>query len=323
MRKFLLRTAALLIATIAGAHAQSGGFPNRPVRIVVPLAPGGNVDIVARSIAVGLSERLGQQVIVENRPGASSLLGTQAVAKSPADGYTLLAIANTFATVPAILKSAGYDPVRDFVGITLTCRIPMVLVAHPSTPASTLAEFVALAKAKPGTLAYGTSGTGSTGHIAGEMFSRQAGVQLLHVPYKGNAQAMADLLGGQLMFMFDQLSTSANHIRSGKLRAIAAASRDRAIGMPELTTLHELGMTGFDEVTYNGLLAPAGTPADVVARLHAEVGRVLATPEARKRMLDLGIEPVASASPAEFSAFIRTDADKYLKLVRDAGIKAE
>lgn len=307
----------------AGASAQTAAYPVRPVRIIVPLAAGGNVDIVARTLAVGLSERLGQQVIVENRASGSSLVGTQAVAKAAPDGYTLLAIANTFATAPASVSAAGYDPVRDFTGVSLTCRIPMVLVVHPSLEARTLAEFIALAKSKPVGLTHGTSGNGSTGHIAGEVFSRLAGVKLLAVPYKGNAQAIGDLLGGQLNALFDQLSTSTNHIRSGKLRAIGVASRNRALVLPEPVTLHELGLTGYDEVTYNGLLAPTGTPAEIVARLHLEIGRVLAVPDVRKRLLDLGIEPATSASPEAFTGFMRAEVDKYAKLVREAGIKAE
>ena len=198
-----LALAAVVAATFAmGAFAQ--GYPAKPVRIIVPLAPGGNVDIVARSLAQQLTDSMGQQIIVENRPGASSLVGTQFAAKAPADGYTLLAVANTFAMVPSIITNPGYDPLKDFSAITLTCLVPQVLVVNPALPVKTVKELIALAKARPGQLTYATSGPGGTGHMATELFSRQVGVKMLHVPYKGNAQALVDVIGGQVMLMFDR-----------------------------------------------------------------------------------------------------------------------
>jgi tripartite-type tricarboxylate transporter receptor subunit TctC len=305
------------------AHAQSGTWPNRPVRLVVPVAAGGNVDIVARAVAGGLADRLGQPVLVENRPSASSLVGTQAVARAPADGYTLLAIANTFVSAPAIVAQPGYDPVKDFTGVTLTCRIPMVLVVNPAVPARSVAELIALAKTRPDGVTYASSGNGSTGHIAAELFMRQAGVRMLHVPYKGNAQSVADLVGGQVQVMFDQVSTSVAHVRAGKLRALAVTTRSRAVVLPDVAPLAESGLPDYEDATFNGILAPAGTPAEIVNRLHTEITAVLASPDLRKRMSDQGIEIGASTSPDAFGAFLAREVAKYARLARDAGIRAE
>jgi len=298
--------------------------PAKQIRIVVPLAPGGNLDIVARTLAQGLGERLGQQLIVENRPGASSLVGTQYVAKSAPDGYTLLAIANTFTSVPSIVANPGYDPLRDFVGVSLTCRIPQVLSVNPAVPVHSVKELIELARAKPGTVSYGTSGNGSTAHIAAELFSRQAGgIKLLHVPYKGNSQAMTDLLAGQVMMMFDQVSTSAPHIKSGKIRPLGVTTLTRSAVLPDVPTISESGLPGFEDVTFNGIVAPAGTPREAIDRLQAEIATVLGSPELRQRFLERGIELQASRSAEEFSAYLRSEVEKYAKLVREAGIKGE
>jgi tripartite-type tricarboxylate transporter receptor subunit TctC len=245
------------------------------------------------------------------------------VAKSPPDGYTLLAIANTFASAPGIVTSAGYDPVKDFAGISLTARIPMVLVVNPSLPVKSSQELIALAKKRPGELSYASSGTGSTGHIAAEMFSRQAGIRMLHVPYKGNAQSLVDLIGGQVMVMFDQLSTSSPHIKAGKLRPLAVTTRTRAPLFPDVPTIDESSVRGFEDVTFNGLMAPAGTPAPVLNRLHAEVTKAVKLAEVRKRFDEQNIELAASASPEAFTAYIKAEVAKYSKLARDAGIKAD
>src|SRR2546425_1814660 len=218
----------------AAALAQSAAdYPGRPIRIVVPLAAGGNVDIVARTLAEPISRSLGQPVVVENRPGASSLVGTQFVAKSAPDGYTLLAMANTFATVPLIVPDPGYDPLKDFAGVTQTCLVPQVLVVNPSLPVQSVRELIALAKAQPGRVSYASSGNGSTGHMAAELFNRQAGVTMLHVPYKGNSQALIDVISGQVAMMFDQVSTSTPHIKAGKGRAVAVTHPPRSAPLPQ------------------------------------------------------------------------------------------
>jgi tripartite-type tricarboxylate transporter receptor subunit TctC len=315
--------AAAVLALQSGPLYAQGNFPSRAVRIIVPVAAGGNVDIVARAIAQGLSERVGQQVLVENRPSASSLVGTQVVAKAPADGYTLLAIANTFVSAPAIVSAPGYDPVKDFTGVTLTCRIPMVLVVNPSFPVRSVQELIALAKAKPGAITYATSGNGSTGHIAAEIFSRQAGVKMLNIPYKGNAQSLTDLVGGQVMIMFDQVSTSAPFVNAGKLRPIGVTTRTRSALFPDVPTIDEAGLKGYEDVTFNGIMAPAGAPKEAVERLHTEFAKVLAVPELRKRYLERGIEIDASRTPEEFTAYIKAQVENYSRIARDAGIKAD
>ncbi len=324
IKTFIAAVVGVVVVQAGVSSAQStGNFPTRALRIIVPVAAGGNVDIVARAVAQGLSERFGQQVVVENRPSASSLVGTQAVAKSPADGYTLLAIANTFVSAPAIVAAPGYDPVKDFHGVTLTCRIPMVLVVNPNLPVRNVRELIALAKAQPGAVTYATSGNGSTGHIAAEMFSRQANVKMLHIPYKGNAQSLTDLVGGQVMVMFDQVSTSVPFVNAGKLRPIGVTTRTRAAVFPDVPTIDEAGLKGYEDVTFNGIMAPTGVPRDVMERLQIEVTKVLAVPELKKRYIDRGIELAASRSPDEFSAYIKTQVENYTRIARDAGIKAD
>jgi tripartite-type tricarboxylate transporter receptor subunit TctC len=326
MKKGRLVAAAAVMAAICatGAVAQTGGgYPARPVRIVVPLAPGGNVDLVARPLAQRLTESLGQQVVVENRPGASALVGTQFVAKAAPDGYTLLAVANTFAVVPSIVTNPGYDPLKDFTGISLTCLVPQVLVVNPALPVQSVKELVALARSRPGQISYASSGIGATGHMAAELFNRYAKVKLLHVPYKGNSQAIIDVIGGQVAMMFDQVSTSMPYIASGKLKALAVTSRQRSPLFPDLPTIDESGMPGFEDITFNGLVAPAGTPRDVLARLHADVAKAVRTPDLHKRFLERGVELAASASPDEFTAYVKAEFEKKAKLAREAGIKTE
>jgi tripartite-type tricarboxylate transporter receptor subunit TctC len=320
---------ALCAATLGAAHAQaplasSGqGYPSKPIRIIVPLVPGGNLDIVARAIAAPMGETFGQQVIVENRPGASSLVGTQFVAKAPADGYTLLAIANTFATVPSLMRNVGYDALKDFSGVTLACLVPMVLVVTPSLPVRSVKDLIALGKARPGQLAYGTAGAGSTGHIAAELLSLQSGIKMLHVPYKGNAITIVDVIAGNVQMMFDQVSTSKSYVDAGKLRALGVTSLKRSPLFPEVPTIDESGLKGYDEITMNGFVAPAGTPREALMRVQGEVARIVRLPELRKRYLDRGIELVASASPDEFTAYIKAEFDKKARLAREAGIRIE
>ncbi|MBI3043721.1 MAG: tripartite tricarboxylate transporter substrate binding protein [Betaproteobacteria bacterium] len=299
------------------------GFPAKPVRIVVPFAPGGNVDLVARGVAQQLSMSIRQQVIVDNRPGASALLGTHLVAKAAPDGYTLLAMANTFAVVPSILSNPGYDPLKDFAGVSQTCLVPQVLVVNPALPVRTVKQLIALAKARPGELSYASAGMGGTGHMAAELFSSHAGLKMLHVPYKGNAQAIVDVVSGQVTLMFDQVSTSTPHIKAGKLRGIAVTSLKRSPLLPELPTIDESGMRGFEDITFNGLVAPAGTPREVLVRLNAEVAKAVAAPELHKRFIQLGVELTASASPEAFMTYIQAEFVKKAKLAKEAGIKLE
>ncbi len=320
-------SAAWCIAVVAAhtlpATSFAQSFPTKQIRIIVPLVPGGNLDIVARAIAAQMGEGFGQQIIVDNRPGASSLVGTQFVAKAPADGYTLLAIANTFATVPSLMRNPGYDALKDFVGVSLTCLVPQVLVVTPSLPVRTTKDLIALGKAKPGELAYGTSGAGSTGHIAAELLSLQAGIKMLHVPYKGNAATIVDVIAGNVQMMFDQVSTSKAYVDSGRLRALGVTSLKRSPLFPTVPTIDESGLKGYEEITLNGLVAPAGTPREALTKLNAEVSRVTRLPELRKRYIERGIELVSSASPDEFTVYIKAEFDKKAKLAREAGIKME
>ena len=323
-----MRMASIMMAAAAfvpaGVHAQTAaGYPVKPIRIVVPLAPGGNVDIVVRALGQQLSEGSGWQIVVDNRPGASSLVGTQHVAKAPADGYAILAMANTFATVPSLMANPGYDVFRDFSAVTLTCLVPMVLVVDPALQVKTVRELVALGKSRPGELSYATAGLGSTGHIAGELLSRHVGIKMLHVPYKGNSQAIVDVIGGQVMLMFDQVSTSEPHVKSGKLRGLAVTSRTRSPLFPGLPTVDESGAPGFEEITFNGLMAPAGTQREMRVRIQQEVSKAVATPKVRDRFIALGVELKASASPEEFAAYVKAEFDKKAKLARDANIRID
>ena len=312
--------AACITAAAPAVLAQA--YPVKPVRIINPLAAGGNVDIVARGVAEQLSKSLGQQVLVENRPGASALIGTRYVKGQPADGYTFLAIANTFARVPAIINDAGYDPLKDFTGVSQTCDIPMVLVINPALPVKNLKEFIALAKKRPGELTYGSAGNGGTGHVAAEMFSEQAGIKLMHIPYKGNAPATTDLVGGQIMLMFDQVSTSVGYIKSGRLRGLAVTSKKRSPLFPDMPTIDEAGVKGFEDSTFNGIVAPAGTPRDILEKMRGEVTKAVAVPALLDRFDKLGIPLVASASLDEYNAFLRRHVESFAKLAKSANIKA-
>jgi tripartite-type tricarboxylate transporter receptor subunit TctC len=318
---FLLVAAALVTAYSAGLQGQS--YPARPVRIIVPFAPGGNVDLVVRGISQRLSEGLGQQVIVDNRPGSSGLLGTHLVAKAAPDGYTLLAMANTFAVVPSIMSNPGYDPLKDFAGVSQTCLVPQVLVVNPALPVRSVQQLIALSKARPGEMSYASAGVGGTGHMAAVLFNRHVGLKMLHVPYKGNAQAIVDVISGQVTMMFDQVSTSAPHIRAGKLKGLAVTSLKRSPLFPDLPTIDESGMRGFEDITFNGLVAPAGTPREVLARLNADVAKAVATPELHQRFIQIGVELTASASPDAFMAYVSAEFVKKAKLARAAGIKIE
>jgi tripartite-type tricarboxylate transporter receptor subunit TctC len=319
----LLALAALAVAYAAHVHSQTGAYPTRAIRIVVPFAPGGNVDLVARGIAPRMSESLGQQVVVDNRPGSSGILGAQLVAKAPPDGYTVLAVANTFAVVPSLVSKPGYDPLKDFAGVSLTCLVPQVLVVNPSLPVRSIKELIALAKTRPGQLSYASAGVGGTGHMAAELFNRHVGVKMLHVPYKGNAQAIVDVIAGNVTMMFDQVSTSTPHIKAGKLRGLAVTSKNRSPLLPDLPTIDQSGAPGFEDITFNGLAAPAGTPRDILMRLNAEVAKAVRTPALRDRFIELGVELTSSATPDEFSAYIKAEFDKKARLAREAGIKID
>ena len=308
--KTLLLATAVTTSCMLGTTAHAA-FPDKPIRIVVPVAPGGTVDMVARLVAKGLSENLGQPVIVENKAGASGLIGTREVARAAPDGYTLLAVANTFVSAPSFLPNAGYDPVKDFVPITQTCLIPMVLVANPSVPQKDVKSLIDRARAHPGEITFGSSGVGSTGYIAAQLFSRMADIKMLSVAYKGNSQALADLLGGQVMIMFDQVSTSGPHVLDGKLHALAVTTRTRSNLLPDVPTVAESGLPDYEDDTFNALLAPAGTPDAIVTQLHAAVKKVLARPDLVQQLAQQGIEVHPSPSPQSFHDYLKQAVVKY------------
>ena len=314
---------ALIVAVLPLA-AWSQAYPSvKPIRLIVPFAPGGNVDITARTIAPGLGEAIGQTVVVENRTGAGGVLGADAVAKSPADGYTLLMGSNSSVSVaPALNPKNPYHPIRDFAPISLVAATPFVLVAHPSVPANTLGELIALAKAKPGSLTMASGGIGSSNHLVGELFQSVTGTKLLHIPYKGAGAVAADLMGGQVQLLFDQLAASTPNIKSGRLKAYAVTSATRAAVLPEVPTMVESGLKEMDVINITGLLAPIGTSPEIVARLNAALLKVLARTEVKERFATLGVSPLGS-TPEQFATFIRDDYAKWTKVITDANIKAE
>jgi tripartite-type tricarboxylate transporter receptor subunit TctC len=322
--RFFIRASVLtVLVASSAAEAQPQGYPSKPVRFVVPYPPGGPLDTVARLLGQKVSESTKQPVVVDNKPGAGGNIGADAVAKSAPDGYTILmgAVA-THAINPTLYASMPYDAQKDFIPVTQVASTPNVLVVNPSIPASNVREFIAYAKANPGKLNFGSGSTGSAGHLAGELFKAMAGVDMTHVPYKGAAPAMNDLVGGQIQLMFDNLASSLGQVKAGRIKALAVTTARRTALAPELPTVAESGLPGFDISTWFGIFVPAGTPRDVVDRLHAEFTRALAMPDVRERMLSLGAEPVGS-KPGEFAAFIRAEADKYARVIKASGAKAD
>lgn len=321
-RRAAVPLACMVPVMLAASPAHGQPYPVKPIRIVLPVAAGGNLDLVTRAVAQKIAEGVGQQVLVDNRPSAGSILGTELVARAAADGYTFLAMANTLGATAAVRK-VGYDPVRDFAGISQTAWLPQILVVHPSLPVRTVKDMITLAKARPGQLSYGSSGVGGTGHMAMELFTSRTGVSLLHVPYKGNAPALVDLLGGQLSMMFDTISTSIAYVKSGRLRALGVSGMQRSPVFPEVPTIAESGVPGYQAAIFNGIVAPAKTPRDALARVHAEIVKATQSAELKARFLEQGVELTASASPEEFTNFIRAEFETTVKLVKLAGIRAE
>ena len=314
--------AALAAALCAAASAQD--YPARPVRIIVPYSAGGNADILGRTLAQKLGDALRQPFVVENRAGANGGIGTDLVAKSPPDGYTLLVTASGPLTVnPTLYRNVPYDPIRDFAPISECAVYQYVLVTLATSPWKSIADIVAAARAKPGAISYGSTGVGGGNHLSGELFALATGTQLTHVPYKGSAPALADLLGGQLGMMFDTVITSVPQIRAGKLRAFAVSSAKRASSLPEVPTLQEAGIKGFDISQWQGFLAPAGTSKAVIDRLNAETVRAMHAPDVHERIAVQGGNDIVTGTPEEFAALIKSDLQAYAKLIRDAKIPAQ
>jgi tripartite-type tricarboxylate transporter receptor subunit TctC len=313
--------AGLILAAAGACHAQAG-YPNHALRMVVPSSAGGGADIVARIVAPKLAERLGQQVVVDNRPGAGTVIGGEVVAKAPPDGYTLLMGVSTLATNPVIYKKMPYDALRDFAPVTQIASLPNVLVVHPSLPVKTAQELIAFARAHPGQLSYGSPGNGTNPHLAMELFCSMAKLRMVHIPYKGSAPAVIDLVAGHITVMAATALTGIPHVRSGRLRALAVTSATRTNAAPGVPTIAESALPGYDAVQWYGVLAPVQTPADIVTKLHAEIARILQLPEVKERLLGDGADPVGN-TPAEFARFIGAETAKWMKVARDAGIKPE
>jgi tripartite-type tricarboxylate transporter receptor subunit TctC len=302
--------------------ALAQGYPSRPVRIIVPFPPGGATDVMARVIAQKLSESWGQQAVVDNKPGASGTIGSDLVAKAAADGYTLLLQGTQHAINLSIYKQLPYDTLRDFTPVAYIAAAPFLLVLHPAVPANSVAELIAYIKTKPGGINYGSSGVGGAAHLAGEMFKTAAGVQLTHIPYKGAAPAMTDLLGGQVPMVFDPIPTSLPHVRGGRIKALAITSAQRTPLMPEVPTVAESGLPGFEVAAWFGLYAPAATPADVVGKLNAEVNRALQLPEVKEKFAALGADS-ALMTTDQFALHLRAEIAKFAKAIKESGAKAE
>lgn len=322
MRKKVIYAVVLLAGCIGSAWAQS--YPSKPIKMVVPYAAGGSADITARVLGQKMSESMGVPVLVDNKPGANGMIGTDAVAKAAPDGYTLLLDASGPLVVnPALYAKVPYDPVKDLVPISQVTTFQYVLVVPASSPINGVPDLVAAAKARPGALSYGSTGVGGGGHLAGELLGLMTGTTLTHVPYKGSAPALADLLGGQLSFTFDTVITSVPQVKAGKLRAYAVSGPRRSTSFPQLPTMNELGYKGFEVTQFQGLLAPAKTDPAIIARLHQEVVKALKAPDVIQRLETEGGNELVGSSPSEFANQIRSDLELYRKLIKDAGIKQE
>jgi tripartite-type tricarboxylate transporter receptor subunit TctC len=306
---------------MTGAHAQS--FPAKPVRMIVAFPAGGGSDIVGRALAQELTQLLGQQVFVENRGGAGGIIGTELGARAAPDGYTLtVGSSGGFAITPHLNPKLPYDPVKDFAPVGLFTRLTFVLDVHPSVPAKSVKDLIALARAKPGNLNFGSSGQGATAHLATELFMSLARVKMTHVPYKGAAPAMTAVISGEVDVLFDSMPTSLPHVRSGRIRPLAVTTRERSALLPQLPTLDEAGVKGYELASWFGIFAPAGTPRAVVERLNAAINTATSRPEMRKQLLGQGAEPL-SGTPEDLAAYLRRELDKYGKIIREAGVKAE
>ncbi len=317
----LMCVAALLACASSSVHAQSA-YPNKPIRLVVPFAPGGSNDIMARIIGQKIGESTGQTVIIDNRGGASGIIGTDIVAKASPDGYSLLMMSLTLAVNPSLYKKLPYDTDKDLAPVSLVASAPLILVVHPSLPVKSLKDFIAHAKANPGKFNFGSGGPGTTPHLAGEMLKSMAGLQMTHVPYKGGGPALADLVGGQLQLMLENIPSTLPFVKSGKLRVLALSGLKRSALVPDVPTLDEAGLKGYEIVGWNGLFLPAGTSGAIVNRLHAETVKALALPDIKERLSGMGAEGVGS-TPAQFTAFVKTEIKKWAQVARDANLRLE
>ena len=318
------RLAACAVAAIslASGVAAAQGYPAKPVRMVVPFVPGGNTDIIARIVAPEMSKALGQQLVIENRGGAGSTIGTEVVAKAPADGYTLLMVSAAHVINPAMIKKLPYDSIRDFAPISIVADVPTAFAVHPTLPVKNVKEFVALAKARPGELNYSTAGRGTVGHLAAELLSSMASIKMVHVAYKGTGQSITDLIAGHVQLQFSSMPAVINHARAGKLRLLAQTGEKRSAAASDVPTMVESGVKGFVVSSGFGLLAPAGTPRPVIDRVHGALLKSLADPGVRGNLSGQGAEPVGN-TPEAYAAFNKAEIAKWIKVARTAGIEPE
>jgi tripartite-type tricarboxylate transporter receptor subunit TctC len=317
----ILVALALALGIVLEAAAQP--YPAKSIRFIVPFPPGGSADILARAIGQKAGEGLGQSFVVENRPGAGTAIGAEALAKSAPDGYAIMiGTVSSHAINPALNPKLPFDPVKDFTPISLVASIPFAMVVHPSVPAKTVQEFVELARARPGTLNYSSAGSGTSNHLAGELLRSMTGIDIVHIPYKGSAPALNDLIAGQVSMMFDLVLTATPHVRSGAVRGLAVTGAQRSSALPGLPTVAESGIPGYEVSAWFGIFAPAGVPQPVVQRLNAEFVKALQQPDLRQRLASQGAEPLTS-TPAEFSAYLASEIDKWAKVVKAAGMKAD
>ncbi len=317
-----LAAAVAIAASAANAQTPAATYPAKQIRVIVPFPAGGPTDAIARAIGQKLNETWGQAVIVDNRPGAGGNIGTELAAKSPPDGYTLFIGTVANAINQSLFARLPFDFVRDFAPVTQNYVTGLILAVHPSLPVTSVRELIALAKARPGELSYSSSGVGGTPHLAGELFNSMAGVKMVHVPYKGSAPAMADLLGGHVQLTFDNMLSVLPQVKAGKLRGLAVTLTTRSPLAPELPTIAESGLKGFEVKSWNGVVVPAGTPKEIIARLNTEIVRILRQPELREKFLVQGVELVPT-TPEEFGAFIKQDIAKWAKVIQLSGARAE
>jgi len=314
--------ALLLFCGVVFTAAAAETYPTKPVRFIVGPGPGSGTDVVARAIALRLTERFGQSVIVDNRTGAGGTIAISIAAKAPPDGYTLLFVSGSLVIHPAIYKKLPYDPVRDLAPITLVGIVPQVLIVNPAVPAQTMREFIALAKVKPGGIAYGSGGVGSTGHLAGELLQSSAGIRLVHVPYKGAGPAAVDVIAGQIQALFTSAVNALQHARTGRVRMVGVTTLKRAAAIPDVPTFAESGVPGYELMTWYGVLAPAGAPRPVIDHINQALAAVIKLPDVRERLVADGVEP-AAGTPEQFAALIRTELPRIARIVRSAGIQPE
>ncbi|HKU72226.1 MAG TPA: tripartite tricarboxylate transporter substrate binding protein [Burkholderiales bacterium] len=313
--RFVLWTTAVMV--LAGA-ASAQDFPAKPIRFIVGPGP----DVLARIVGQKLTDAWGQQILVDQRPGAGGIIAAETVAKSPADGYTMLLSTGTYTTIPSLYKKVPYDFVRDLQPVTLLATLPFLLVAHPSVPANNVQQLIQLARAHPGQLNYASSGNGTTAHLAGEMLKSMAKINIVHVPYKGTVPGVTDLVAGQVHIMFAIIQSSLPYVQAGRLKALAVSSAKRAASAPQVPTIAESGLPGYEFISWNGVHLPAATPRPVAGKLNTELLRIIALPDVKEKMLGLGMD-IAGGTPEEFGALVKSDIAKWAKVIREAGIHAE